>query len=160
MDSVTIRVATKNDAPLVEQLVVETDKDFVPPISERERGIKGYIENLFGPSKETLLATLPDGRVVGFATLEKSSKHPGKWWVYHIVVHPDYRGKGMGRLLLRAAEEFIEKKGGRVVAIRTWSTNTSARRFYEKQGYTLYKVVPDDRGPGIDTVVYQKVLRE
>lgn len=55
--------------------------------------------------------------------------------VYHIgrlAVVKSYRGKNMGSLVLRTAEELIASEGGCKVVL---SAQTRVREFYEKNGY-------------------------
>ena len=44
---------------------------------------------------------------------------------------------------------------GRPIALRTWSTNAAQLRLMEKLGFTCVLRLPDDRGPGVDTVYYR-----
>lgn len=57
---------------------------------------------------------------------------------YHIgrvAVMKSYRGRGIGKVIMDAAENEIRKDGGVKVVI---SAQTRARDFYEKCGYTAF----------------------
>ncbi|MCI8530700.1 MAG: GNAT family N-acetyltransferase [Lachnospiraceae bacterium] len=55
--------------------------------------------------------------------------------VGRIAVEKTFRGKAYGAGILRAAENEVRKKGGRMVCL---SAQERAVGFYEKQGYTAY----------------------
>lgn len=66
-----------------------------------------------------------------------------------VAVHPRGRGSGLGRLLVAA---LLEHFPGQAVVSRTWSTNAASLRLHASFGFTVRSTVPDDRGPGVDTV--------
>ena len=53
--------------------------------------------------------------------------------VGRVIVLPEYRGKGMGRLVITEAEKWIRELGYQVIRV---DSRTVAVGFYEKQGYT------------------------
>ncbi|MGH2487978.1 MAG: GNAT family N-acetyltransferase [Ktedonobacterales bacterium] len=90
-------------------------------------------------ARDCWLVTAPDGTVVGYARL---------WFFAHIrfysylLVHPDYRDKGVGERLLalveeRARELLVETPGeGRMVILdEANEPNVWAARLLEEQGY-------------------------
>ncbi len=52
-----------------------------------------------------------------------------------IAVSKDAEGKGIARALLIAAEQEAERHGAQTMTLHVISTNTRARRFYERSGY-------------------------
>lgn len=54
----------------------------------------------------------------------------------NIVVLKAYRGKGVGKMLMKKADEWISSKGIKHVELHVWEFNQSAIKFYEKLGYT------------------------
>jgi GNAT superfamily N-acetyltransferase len=53
-------------------------------------------------------------------------------WIRHLQVASDYRFRGLGRQLVRAAEHLAEKVGMRTINLMPLSTS---RPFWEKMGY-------------------------
>lgn len=49
-----------------------------------------------------------------------------------VAVKKQYRGRGMGEQIMRALEEEIKNRGGKLVQL---SAQLRAKGFYEKQGY-------------------------
>ena len=78
-----------------------------------------------------------DGRIIGFAGggRARASAPPGYVGeVYAIYVHPDQQGRGIGRVLLKAAAEGLVER--RLVPIVIWTlfNNPQSRGFYESRG--------------------------
>jgi ribosomal protein S18 acetylase RimI-like enzyme len=57
-------------------------------------------------------------------------------FVTELFVRPRYRGTGAGRRLLDAATETMRKGGARAVHLAVWPSNRTARRLYERAGFT------------------------
>lgn len=53
--------------------------------------------------------------------------------IERVVVIPDYRGKGVGSLVIREAERWLKEKGIKKIRIHS---RLCATPFYEKLGYT------------------------
>ncbi len=52
-----------------------------------------------------------------------------------IVVHPDARGKGLGRLLLTYAEAAAKQHGAQSLTLHVFANNTRARALYDSHGF-------------------------
>jgi GNAT superfamily N-acetyltransferase len=52
-------------------------------------------------------------------------------WVDHLYIHPDHQGLGLGRTLLKVAQESESE-----IRLWTFQGNARARRFYERNGFT------------------------
>ena len=118
-------------------------------------------EHLFGPrpAAEVILAEA-DGVPVGFAaffqTFSTFVGQPGIW-LEDILVLPEYRGMGVGRILLReVARIAFERKAGRLEwSVLDW--NTPAIGFYQRLGaiplndWTVFRVT----GSALDDLASQ-----
>lgn len=71
-----------------------------------------------------------DGEIVGFLAISAEKRV-----LSQIFVRPDFIGLGLGGRLLRLAMEQMPLG----FTLSTASTNTSARKFYEKSGLTMTK---------------------
>ena len=78
--------------------------------------------------------------------------------LYWIVVHSDWRGKGVGKLLLEKSEETIDNLGGKRIYVETSGRDQYAptRAFYLKCGYKEEAVLPDFYAPGDAKHVFVK----
>ncbi|MDR4509630.1 MAG: GNAT family N-acetyltransferase [Candidatus Brocadiaceae bacterium] len=80
--------------------------------------------------------------------------------IYWIAVLPSMQGKGLGRYVMRQAEESIRKAGGRQIYIETSSREQyiGTRLFYLANGYQETSRLSNFYAPGDDRVTYAKIL--
>jgi ribosomal protein S18 acetylase RimI-like enzyme len=52
-----------------------------------------------------------------------------------LLLHPDQRGQGLGRQLVREVIDFFQAGGGRVLSVRTPKSTCRVLRFYESLGF-------------------------
>jgi ribosomal protein S18 acetylase RimI-like enzyme len=88
---------------------------------------------LAGPSS-TVLAVVDDGVLVATAMVGHDG-HRG--WVYYLAVSPSGRGRGLGRALMAAAEEWVAARGIPKLMLMVRSTNTEVLGFYARLGYAV-----------------------
>lgn len=50
-----------------------------------------------------------------------------------------WQGKGVGRMLLRAVEDYFRSRGAETSTVVTQRNNTAACDFYERSGFTIFK---------------------
>ena len=60
--------------------------------------------------------------------------------LWDLRVHPDFRRKGIGKMLFASAREWAKKRNCRELKIETQNINVPACKFYQKQGYQLYMI--------------------
>ena len=67
---------------------------------------------------------------------------PQRWGVLdNLVVHPAWRRRGIGSLLVQAIEEWAFSQGASCVQLGVYEFNAEARRFYEALGYLPLRTV-------------------
>ena len=150
--SLTIRLATRTDVPLILR--------FIRGLAEYERLPDAVVateallaEQLFGshPGAEVLIAEW-DGAPAGFALFcQNFSTFLGRrgLWLEDLYVEPAHRGQGIGKALLaRLAATAIERDCGRLEwSVLDW--NSDAIGFYRSLGafamdeWTTYRVIGD-----------------
>ncbi len=84
--------------------------------------------------------TLHDNEIVGVALT--SNDHLDDLWIRQA-----YRGKGIGRRLLAAAEQEIATRGFSVAHLRVVSSNTAAITFYRQAGWQPAREFPHESLP-------------
>jgi ribosomal protein S18 acetylase RimI-like enzyme len=84
---------------------------------------------------------LNDGTIVGSLWLaDKKNSQAKDWYIYDIVVNEDFRGQGLGRLTMQAAEGFVKSHGGLRMGLNVFGPNTVARALYESMSYQVMAV--------------------
>lgn len=104
---------------------------------EKERYVRPAIE----------LVAVSDGHVVGLLDVECEdvpgevcSPHPAcsgpAGMIWHLAVHPDWQGRGIGSALLRRAVREARSRG--LERLEAWTRDDSTvQRWYERQGFEL-----------------------
>ncbi len=115
------------------------------------RGVASGYEFLFVEDEQGLLGYACWGPI---PCTEKSFD------LYWIAVRPEQQGGGVGRRILRAAEEEIARAGGARIYVET-STRAAydpTRAFYERCGYARAATFDDFYAEGDGKAVYLKVV--
>ncbi len=78
--------------------------------------------------------------------------------LYWIVVDPDLKRSGIGRLLISQAEQHVKYLNGRIVVIETSGTEkyTGTREFYLSCGYNHEATLKDLYSEGDDLCIFTK----
>lgn len=106
----------------------------------------------------TFIVAREGSQVLGFACYGPRDLTEGVFDLYWIAVDPDTRRGGVGRGLLTASEEAVQRVGGRMLVAETSGTPLYAatRAFYVGMGYTAEAVIKDFYSQGDDLVIYVK----
>ncbi len=87
-------------------------------------------------SNTSFAATLGND-LVGFLIGFLSPALPAEAYVHFMGVHPDHRGKGLGRALYRRFFDLCLENGRTVVRACTSPVNKGSVRFHRKMGFRL-----------------------
>lgn len=153
MDETTVRFLKRGGSAfeVKSKLVLHAEQDRidytivdVPPYTKK------YGMEEFDPA--TYISN-PDG-IVFFACLEEQiigQIRLVKYWngyayIADIAIEEDYRGEGIGRLLIQRAIEWAKSKGFPGIMLETQNNNVAACRLYERCGFHLR---------GFDTHLYK-----
>lgn len=96
-----------------------------------------YINELLD-ERRTVFVLLCDREPVAFCAVRDCSRKPysGYAVISDLYVHPEYQRKGNGRKLLSHTLRKLRADGYLNAMLETTDDNVSARRFYEKFGFT------------------------
>jgi ribosomal protein S18 acetylase RimI-like enzyme len=84
-----------------------------------------------GPNSAVL--TGRDGDTLVASVMVGHDGHRG--WVYYVAIDPAHRGKGYGREIMNAAEDWLRQRGIEKLMLLVRSDNTKVQAFYESLGY-------------------------
>ena len=104
--------------------------------------VKGYGDgdlDRFWNGNQDRIYVAEDGQVVAFLSVEVHHDPVDYIYLDDFSVTAAYRNKRIGSALLRAAEAYAEQTGSRAVILHVEKTNTSAMRFYERAGYSIFR---------------------
>jgi GNAT superfamily N-acetyltransferase len=106
-------------------------------------------EEILRQRYEEIITNYPNYSMVGAYVNSKLVGLSGVWhgmkiWcgpymeVDNLVVHPDYRGRGVGSALLEYIEAMAREKKCHVMTLDSYATNHPSHRLYIKQGYEMW----------------------
>jgi GNAT superfamily N-acetyltransferase len=105
---------------------------------EVEASLRAIVDS---PRQRVIVACRDDGSVVGWIhvliSLRVTSRPFGE--LGGLVVDEQFRGLGIGRLLLGAAEEWAMLEGVDSLRVRSRSNRTESHAFFERAGFALTK---------------------
>jgi len=101
-----------------------------------------------------------DGKTVAYSCFGPIAATEGSFDLYWIATHNDYRGKGIGNLLIGETHRMIREMVGRIVIAETSTLEKYAptRHFYDRIGYTKEAQIDDFYKVGDGKVFYVKRL--
>ena len=101
-----------------------------------------------------------DGKTVAYTCYGAISGTEGSFDLYWIVTHNDYRGKGIGRVILEETQRIVKSMGGRLLIAETSSLEKYAptRHFYNTMGYLKEAEIDDYYKKGDGRVFFVKRL--
>lgn len=140
---ITLRSATTEDLPVLlefEQGVVKAERPYNPTLINGE--IHYYDLNfLINSSDAYLIIAEGDNKAIacGYALIRNAEKNYVKFSRYaylgFMYVDPEYRGRGINRLILDDLIAWAKGKEISEVRLDVYSENKSAVRAYEKTGF-------------------------
>ena len=127
-----IRPYENHDAPAVIDLWQRCD--LIVPWNDPQLDI----DRKLGTQPDSVLVATVDGQIVGTVMVGYDG-HRG--WINYLATAPEHRRRGVGRALMKAAEERMRAIGCLKInlQIRRWNSNAVA--FYERIGYAVEDVV-------------------
>ena len=172
-----IAPGTADDATLdtIWNILVVVDREFVPPLSARSGTLERCLtqETIWGgpvsyfdqlTHQHVVLARVGNepaavmSFIRGYRDGALADWSPSTY-VSTTAVLPRFRRRGLGAALNEYVEHRPETIADRYVSRRTWSTNTGNLALLAAAGYSEVLRLPDDRGPGVDTVYFVKDLQ-
>lgn len=105
------------------------------PLKPRGRDSREEISRQLEKPQVIFLVAEAEDRIVGTVL----ATHDGrKGWINRLAVDPAYRRKGLAQMLVRLAEEELEKAGLKMFAALIEKDNQASIRLFEKLGYEFH----------------------
>ena len=101
-----------------------------------------------------------DGITVSYTCFGSIAGAEGSFDLYWIATHNDFRGQGIGNLIIEETHRIIREMGGRIVIAETSSLDKYAptRHFYDRIGYSKEAEIADFYKEGDGKVFFVKRL--
>ncbi len=138
MTAPAITTATVGDIPeLIELLGVlfSIEQDFTPDTEKQQRGLATLLAS---PQGHVAIARDDVGRAIGMVTAQlviSTAEGAPSAWIEDVVIREEWRGKGLGRLLLDTALNWARAQGATRAQLLADLDNTPALAFYNRLGW-------------------------
>ncbi len=148
-DVLTIRSATEADLDQLVRLLgvlFSIEADFRPDAERQRRGLALL---LGAPSRAVVLVAERGSAVVGMVTAQlvvSTAEGGPSALVEDMVIDEQERRRGIGKILLGAAEAWAARHGANRLQLLADRENGRALRFYERLGWRLTQLVCLRRG--------------
>jgi GNAT superfamily N-acetyltransferase len=99
-----------------------------------------------------------NGKVVAYTCYGPIAGTEGSYDLYWIVTDNDYRGKGIGRMILEKTHSLVKDMGARIIIAETSALEKYAptRHFYLQMGYIAEGKIDDFYKKGDGKVIFIK----
>ncbi len=140
-----VEQATLEDLPQLTHLLValfEQEPDFQPNRTRQRRGIKLVLEN---PARGRIFVIRENGEIIGMINLLFTISTAEGGFVMlleDLVITPEYRGSGYGRLLLEHAISYAKEKEFARITLLTDRGETESHKLFRQYGFTESNMIP------------------
>jgi len=136
-----ICLAKKQDLPAL----LELDKI----CTKEEKFNKNQWKYFLLKAKSIVFIASIEGKIIGSIVI-LLRKHIANARIYILNVHPEYRRKGVGSLLMEATIIFLREKRYKKVTIETGINNQGAINLYISKGFIVDKILEKYYSNGTD----------
>ncbi|HEY9745237.1 MAG TPA: GNAT family N-acetyltransferase [Oculatellaceae cyanobacterium] len=134
----TLRPPKADEGPQLHALITEVLAGYGLPYTQEpdDRDFDNLVIAYGSPRSCFWVVEDENGRVLGCGGLKERSSEMAE--VRKLYLHPDARGKGLGKRLLQCIIDFARAAGYRVVMLETSSKLPEACKLYERFGFQGY----------------------
>lgn len=130
VQSLPLRPALPHEAGALRDLARAAYAKWVPVLGREPRPMQADYEAAVQCFRFDVVEL--DGRIIASIQTQPRGDH---FWVESVAVAPEWRGQGVGRLLLAHAEVLAREAGFSEVRLLTNGRMTDNRRLYARVGY-------------------------
>lgn len=132
-----IRKARKEEIDEITDAYLDAYSGMEKYCYRKRKDVKRYIKWLFGRDASGIFVAV-DEKIIAFIASDSfwHSFYEGDVGEIHeMFVRKEYRKKGVGRKIMKRAEEYLTSKGREVMELWVGRENKNAIKFYRKMGY-------------------------
>jgi len=143
MEQIIIRKAALSDLNTLlefEQGIIKAERPFDVTLKDGEIHYYDIAQMIIADHVEVLVAEKAGELIAsGYARIEDSKiylKHPKHAYLGFMYVKPEYRGKGVNKMILDGLALWSKQRGIMELHLEVYDENTPAVRAYEKAGFS------------------------
>lgn len=106
-----------------------------PPAADDGRS---FIEDLppnKNPSDKFALSIDHGDRIIGLVDIVRGYPEDDIWWIGLLIIHPSFRGAGLGIRICRLIDEAVFASGGKEIRLGVLAENCPGLNFWKRAGY-------------------------
>jgi len=149
MSNIVIRPMHESDLKVVSELVMLAN-----PHAAKEK-YREHIADELRENPDLSFVAVDSEKVVGY--VQGDTRGP-MTTLEDLAVDKDYRGKEIGKQLLRVELGALKKKRSKIVVAEVHYQNAQAIPFYYKHGFRISGCLQDYFGVGHDAIILKLVL--
>ena len=136
----TVQEASREDAPVILRLA-DIHRDELGAIIQHGQWLLHLVER-----GEVFVAKAGEGQLIGFVVFSHQSlREQENTTVYYLCTRKDYRGQGVGKLLMEAVASDARIRGKKTIELKC-PAHAPANYFYKSIGYKLLQSETDREG--------------
>jgi len=148
VQSVVIREYSNRDF----KEILEIDKE---AFSSRNPAYDVYVYITYG--SDLLVADI-GSKIAGYIVTMDIDDTTGK--IIAFAVRKEFRGMGIGKILLKSAIERLIGRGKRKITLEVRVSNTAAQQLYKKFGFKIAEIIPGYYSDGEDAYLMVRTVQE
>jgi D-alanine-D-alanine ligase len=159
-EPVRIRKMEEEDVPSVLNLLDSINAFKRMEVAVAREVIEAYLKKPEGGDYSIYVADYLENQAAGYICLGPTPLTEGTYDIYWIAVNPRFQSQGVGKKLLRFAEQHVRSLGGRKIIIETSSKKEyeAARSLYVAHGFKEVARISSFYASGDDKIIYEKNL--
>jgi ribosomal protein S18 acetylase RimI-like enzyme len=123
-----IRKLTINDYEEIMKLWSRARLPYKPRGRDSEKAIKAEME----ANPEFFLGAFEDNRLVGMVVISCDLR---KGWINRLTIDPDFRRRGVAKVLIAESEKILRKRGIRIFCALIEDYNAASKELFKGCGY-------------------------
>ena len=157
MGTTSVRPLTIKDKSAVIGILQATPEFLPPEVVIAEELIDAFLEEQKASGYYIYVAE-HEGEIAGYVCYGDTPLTEATWDLYWIAVDHNKQGYGIGRILMKHAEEDIKRMHGKLIMVETSgkADYNKTRQFYERLNYQKLCQITDYYAPGDDLVLFAK----
>lgn len=108
-------------------------------INETDEKLKEDLVKNF--ERLTTIVIIEKEKIVGYLSYRIIDRHNKKLDVDQLIIKEEYRGKGLGKLLMEEAKNIAIKNDCSRIELNCWMFNENALAMYEHIGYDKQRII-------------------
>lgn len=133
MDEIELHRAGSSEVSIVSEITNAAYCKYIPLIGREPQPMTANYDRMIGEGAEVWLLSLSKQPAGVLVLVEE----PDCLLIYSVAIKPEYQNRGLGRRLLRLAEERAAANGHRLIRLYTNEKFEENIRLYEQLGYQI-----------------------